>query len=275
MIQINKIPGILLLISLTSLFISCEKTEDTGQVIFYTNAQALMNCGPFDVHVLIDGREVGILSLPYTIQDDSPSCIADNIDNVLILRKTPGHYDCTATFDCSSGIIWNSSFEIKTDSCSRVFIDVQVIDLTDTIYIDNINIPTITKGYYGQVLRWQGDFMPGTDIPGTVTPVKNEIYLYPKLTIQMTMNARVNEWSSNFYYSDSIFCDPLFIIYPNDSGYYEIDPGIGQYSALIRIENDQLYINHISSPEGQLGPINMEGDTLIRRNLNIDFEMSI
>ena len=260
---------------LAPLFNSCEKSENTGQVIFYTNIQFLTNCGQFDVHVFIDGQEAGILSQPHLPLDDKPSCSAGYTPDVLVIRKKPGFYNCTATFDCSSFPEWKSSFEIKSDSCSRVYIDFGAVNMTDTINIDNITIPTITRGYYGRVLRWQGDFMPGTENPGTVTSVKNEIYIYPKLTIDLTVNARVDERSSNFYYPDSIFCDPLFIIFPNDSGYYEIDTGIGQYSALIRIENNQLYINYISSPEGQLGPFNIEGDTLIRRNLNIDFEMSI
>ncbi len=198
MLRINRIFGILLLISLAFLFKCCKKTTDTGNVIFYTNAQALMNCGPFDVHVFIEGREVGILSQPHLPLDDTPSCSAVDTPDVLVISKKPGFYNCTVKFDCSSFPDWNSSFEIKTDSCSRVFIDVQVIDMTDTIYIDNVSIPTITQGYYGQLLRWQGDFMPENDNPGTVTPVKNEIYIYHKLTVDKLVNARVDEQSWNF-----------------------------------------------------------------------------
>ncbi len=69
--------------------------------------------------------------------------------------------------------------------------------------------------------------------------------------------------------------DPIYIIFPNDSGYYEINLDDEQHSTLIKIENNQLYINLLTLPEGQLGPFNVEGDILIRRNLNIDFEMSI
>ena len=268
------IPVLILWMLFALLFNSCEKTDYSGKAVIYTNAQALVNCGQWNVQIYIDGKKAGTLELPYT-SDASPSCDDSGGSNVLVLAMRPGAYTCTAKFDCSSFPDWNSSFEIKADSCSRIYIDFRTVNMTDTITVDNVNIPTINRGYYGRVLRWQGDFMPGTDNPGTVTPVNNEIYLYQKLTIDLMMNARVDEQSSNFYYPDSIFCDPLFIIIPNDSGYYEIDPGIGQYSALIKIENNQLYINNISSPEGQLGPLNLDSDTLIRRNLNIDFEMSI
>ena len=160
-------------------------------------------------------------------------------------------------------------------SCDKNDITVPTESRPDTIIIENIHIPTITKGFYGQVLRWRGDFMPGSENPGTVTPVTNEIYIYEEIIINEVFDARVDSNDWNFYYLDSMNIDPLYVIFPNDSGYYEIDLDSGHYSTLIKIRNNQLFINLLWLLNGQLGPLNTNGDQLIRKNMDINFEMTI
>lgn len=90
---------IYMLLFLTSLP-SCQKDEDntTGEIVFYTNAQAMLNCGPFDVNVYLDGDNAGTLSTPY-VSDTRPH-LQESDGSVLVVEKEPGHYTYSACFSC-------------------------------------------------------------------------------------------------------------------------------------------------------------------------------
>ncbi|MBN1971091.1 MAG: hypothetical protein JW870_17120 [Candidatus Delongbacteria bacterium] len=106
-------------------FSSCDKNNDNsteiGNVIFYTNAQALLNCGPFDVTIKINDESVGAISEAY-VEDFQPNCT--NTNSTLLIEKAQGSYNYTATIDCGQYGNWSGEFEIIKDSCIYVFLDI-------------------------------------------------------------------------------------------------------------------------------------------------------
>ncbi|WP_321347403.1 hypothetical protein [uncultured Draconibacterium sp.] len=107
----------------------CDKNENenTGNVLFYTNAQAMLNCGPFDVEIYIDGSLEGIIEKPVTQESENVDCSLGNNEFVLIIEKPEGEYEFTAKLTCSENEEYRGEFTVKEDSCSVVFIDL-VID---------------------------------------------------------------------------------------------------------------------------------------------------
>lgn len=112
---------LVIVFSLTMILLNCEETESpsTGTVVFYTNAQAMLNCGPFEVNVFIGDNKVGSIDEPY-IGDEQPDC--SNSSYTLIVHKEPGQYNCKA-IGCSS-LECLKNFEVVADSCSYVFFDI-------------------------------------------------------------------------------------------------------------------------------------------------------
>ena len=124
----NKVRiGILLIIILFSV-INCEKNDDyDGEVTFYTNAQALLNCGPFDIYVYVVGEKVGTLSQPLPIleTDPQPNC-GDPL--TLTIKKKKGDYSFSAEGECGyENLSWEGDFQIMKDSCTRIFLDLTEI----------------------------------------------------------------------------------------------------------------------------------------------------
>jgi hypothetical protein len=103
------------------ILLGCEKNDNShnGKVVFYTNAQAMVNCGPFDVNIYIGDKKVGSLSNPL-MEGLEPDCGGSQY--TLVIQKAPGHYTCRATA-CSSYECLKD-FEIKADSCTFVFLDI-------------------------------------------------------------------------------------------------------------------------------------------------------
>ena len=116
--------AIFMIIILFSL-VSCEKNEEyDGEVTFYTNAQALLNCGPFNVYVYVDGEKVGALSQPLPIlkTDPQPNC-GDPL--TLTIKKKKGDYSFSAEGECAyENLTWEGDFQIMKDSCTRIFLDL-------------------------------------------------------------------------------------------------------------------------------------------------------
>ena len=114
------------LLIICSFLLSCEKDNDKnpGNVIFYTNAQAMLNCGPFDVEIYIGGSLVGIIEKPFTQEDKNIDCSYGNSDAILNLEKPEGNYEFTAKLTCSETLQYLGEFTVKQDSCSVVFIDL-------------------------------------------------------------------------------------------------------------------------------------------------------
>lgn len=104
---------------------SCDKKDEystkDGKIIFYTNAQAMLNCGPFDVDVYIGNSSVGSMSEPY-IDDTQPEC--NNSSSTLMIERKPGFYTYTAKIDCGQYGEWNDEFVVISDSCTHIFLDI-------------------------------------------------------------------------------------------------------------------------------------------------------
>jgi len=107
--------------------VSCEKNNNyDGEVTFYTNAQALLNCGAFDIYVYVDGEKVGTLSLPLASETDpQPNC-GDPL--TLTIKKKKGDYSYSAEGECGyENLAWEGDFQIMKDSCTRIFLDITEI----------------------------------------------------------------------------------------------------------------------------------------------------
>lgn len=116
----------ILILSTVFIFVSfsCEKDNNfvsKGRIVFYSNAQAILNCGSFDIVVYINNDSLGIISESY-IEETQPDCI--NSNSTFLLEKKTGKYNYTATMDCGQYGEWSGEFEIFTDSCSFVFLDI-------------------------------------------------------------------------------------------------------------------------------------------------------
>ncbi len=106
--------------------ISCDKENDEnhGKVTFYTNAQAVLNCGSFDVEIYIDNSLEGVIKEPYLPLDNAPECNSKNSETLLVIDKPEGDYEFTARLTCSETLKYMGEFRVKNDSCSLVYIDL-------------------------------------------------------------------------------------------------------------------------------------------------------
>lgn len=78
------------------------KSTNQGKIVFYTNAQAMLNCGSFDETINMDGDSVGTLSEPY-VEDVKPSGQESN-SFTLVVEKNFGSYTYSAKFNCGQTI---------------------------------------------------------------------------------------------------------------------------------------------------------------------------
>lgn len=99
-----------------------EEVAEKGSVLFYTNAQAMLNCGPFDVNVYVEDELVGILSEPY-VKSSEPECIQTFYS--VFVNNNVGTYRYKATFDCGNYGEWTGEVIITSGSCIKVFLDVE------------------------------------------------------------------------------------------------------------------------------------------------------
>ncbi len=155
--------------------ISCSKTESEdnllieslnkkSKIVFFTNAQAILNCGPFDVNVYLDSTLVGSISEPYMV-DSFPDCSQKS--NTLIIEKESGTYHYSATANCNNYADWSGTISIKPDTCYKIFLDIEKTTNLDNvgnvlfytnaqmvlncgefdvdIYIDSVLVGTLTR----------------------------------------------------------------------------------------------------------------------------------
>lgn len=98
-----------------------ENNSKKGSIIFYTNAQALLNCGPFNVDVFIDSNIVGSLKNAY-VDNIKPNCIAS--DFTIKNEMAIGNYKYYAVPNCGNYNNWSGEFNVFDDSCSYIFLDI-------------------------------------------------------------------------------------------------------------------------------------------------------
>lgn len=129
----TKLKSLLMLLCIClCLGVGCDDSDDNstkqGNVIFYTNAQAMLNCGPFDVDVYIDDELIGTISEPF-VEDEEPDCV--NTSETLMVSKKAGKYNYTAKMDCGQDGEWTGEFQIIHDSCLRIFLDIEDCNIKD------------------------------------------------------------------------------------------------------------------------------------------------
>lgn len=120
------------LISIMILY-SCEKNvsdskKEYGNVLFYTNAQFLLNCGEFDVNIYIDDSKKGVISQSFLPLDSIPSCDTTDANKTLKLKMEVGNYNYSADFYCSNNNQWTGNFDIKKDSCTIIYLSLSQLE---------------------------------------------------------------------------------------------------------------------------------------------------
>lgn len=105
-----------------------ELFQDKGSVVFYTNSQAMISCGQFDVDIYIENKFIGSLS-DATSEDSPPDCQNSKIS--VSKRFRPGDYYYKASFDCGQYGEWTGTFQVATDSCSLIFLDIVEANLNN------------------------------------------------------------------------------------------------------------------------------------------------
>lgn len=118
---------LLSILILVGFLISCDKENNTGKVTFYTNAQAVLNCGPFDVEIYIDNSLEGIIKESYLPLNETPECNSSNSETLLVIEKPEGDYEFTARLTCSETLKYIGDFKVKNDSCTLVYINLTYI----------------------------------------------------------------------------------------------------------------------------------------------------
>lgn len=107
----------------------CEKNNNLpqkGKVVFYTNAQAMLNCGIFNVDIYINNDSVGSIIESYT-SDSYPDCV--NSTMTVAVEKKIGKYNYVAKIDCGQYGVWTGEFDIVPDSCTYIFLDIKNCNL--------------------------------------------------------------------------------------------------------------------------------------------------
>lgn len=127
----NSLQSIFLLSFLTLFYLqNCTKDEkdeknEKGNIVFWRYTD-IINCGPVEVDVFVDDKFAGIITNDYLPHDSIPIC---NANNCLTIDQKIGIHEFRA--ECYCGInktkirYWIGKIEVKKDSCSRIFLDIQ------------------------------------------------------------------------------------------------------------------------------------------------------
>ena len=146
----------------------------------------------------------------------------------------------------------------------------QVKTTTLKVKIPNkIKEPTIISGFYGYVMKYEGDFMPkmsadGQNMTRKPTPVDNKLYIYAFDHREKIEQAKSASKGKGFYELRKIDAKPKYIITPNKYGFYQMDLGEEKYCILIAVDKKHLYYN------GGIGVISSSRKDLMQIEMRID-----
>ncbi|WP_430812948.1 MULTISPECIES: hypothetical protein [unclassified Carboxylicivirga] len=98
-----------------------ENSDDFGNVVFYSNAQALLNCGPFDIQIMIGNDSIGVISEAY-VEETQPNCL--NSNSTLMIERKVGTYNYSAYADCGQYGSWSGELKVEKDGCVKIFLDL-------------------------------------------------------------------------------------------------------------------------------------------------------
>ena len=135
-----------------------------------------------------------------------------------------------------------------------------------------ITKPTIISGYYGKLMKYEGDFTPktekGNETRPQAVPVQNKILIYTAEHKGKIDSAAYLENGITFYNLKQLArakVKPKYVIKPNKSGFYQIDLGTGEYLALIKIKKNKAYFS------GGVRSLSAKNDLLEELEMRIDF----
>lgn len=132
--------------------------------------------------------------------------------------------------------------------------------------------PTIISGFYGKVMRYEGNFMPSPGVePRTPEVADNEILVFTADLKSKIEEAAIEENGLTFYNLKKLKkaeVKPKYIIKPNKSGFYQMDLGAGDYCFLIAIKNNRGYYN------GGLQTITTKDGALKELEMRVDYDAS-
>ncbi len=94
-----------------------------GKIVFDTDIQSMLNCGPFNVDIYIDDIQIGYISQASGQERKTPEFAST--DSTLFLEMDTGTYNYYAEFNCGSNGHWNGELEIKPGSSIHVFLDYE------------------------------------------------------------------------------------------------------------------------------------------------------
>jgi hypothetical protein len=133
---------------------------------------------------------------------------------------------------------------------------------------DNAHKVTIQQGVWGDVLFWEGDFMP--TVPptpgGRIEPVIRDVYIY-KATTKDQVRPR---FSGSFY--EEIDAELVKIIRSDVSGFYQTELDTGLYSFFVK-EDTLFYANGFDS-DGYIQPMRVLPDSVSNMQINITYRAS-
>ena len=101
-------------------FVSCKKEEGKGQVVLYTHNQALLNCGDFEVEILLGDEIMGTIEKPLLPFDFVPDCVTNDESAVLNLKLPEGKYQFVAIGHCGPDLWDTVIIPVVHNECSVV-----------------------------------------------------------------------------------------------------------------------------------------------------------
>lgn len=113
-------------------FASCKKDKETSsdstKVFFYTNAQMILNCGPFNVDVYVDDKLCGTLENPYSDKELSIPCDTKDTDGAILAVDVEQGKEHTwkAVANCGIEMTCRGGFCTSEDGCQTIFIDFRI-----------------------------------------------------------------------------------------------------------------------------------------------------
>lgn len=122
---------------------------------------------------------------------------------------------------------------------------------------------TISRGVWGNVWLWEGNFMPTGC--GKITPVVRTVYAY-----QLTKSQQVEWVESGSPLFRRIFSQIVDSTQSNSTGFFQMTLPPGQYSFIIR--EDSLYYANSMDGSGNIRPGTVKQDSLTYIHIDITYK---